>query len=442
MNDAAIQVEDLGKRYRIGLAGNRPTNFREAVLSFAGSPFRYLNQMLREPSQAEILWALRNVSFQVRRGETIGIIGRNGSGKSTLLKILARITDPTEGRAEIRGRVGSLLEIGTGFHPELTGRENIYLSGAILGMNKAEIDRKFDAIVAFAETARFLDTPVKRYSSGMYVRLGFSVAAHLEPDVLLVDEVMAVGDTAFQQKCLKKIQDLARQGTTSLFVSHNMPVVGALAGRCVYLQSGAIVFDGDVSTAIGLYLTDTLKEAEGETGPAGSDGTREEKAEVGHSFSIVAADPDGQSSVNQGDDLHISIRYRAVLPPEHVHFHLNIWTEQGVLVTCADSRMVEKDGFPAGEEGTVTCVLRSLNLSSGRYVIRGLMVDPSTDCALAVFGWEDKRVCAFFVKPKAVNMTTGMVWVPTCSDFGVVQLPFRWHHGEETLGVGMMRGEP
>jgi hypothetical protein len=256
-----------------------------------------------------------------------------------------------------------------------------------------------------------------------------------------VDEVMAVGDTAFQQRCLKKIQDLARQGTTSVFVSHNMSVVGALARRCIYLRSGSMMYEGDVSVAIGMYLNDTLSETREEAKTDDSRGMQAEKTEGGYFFSISASGANGQSSVNQGEDLLITIRYRSVQPPERVHFHLNIWTESGVLVTCADSRMAEKDGFPAGKEGTVVCVLRSLALMSGRYVIRGLMVDPSTDWALALFGWEDGRVCAFFVKPEALNMATGTVWVPTCSDFGVVRLPFQWHYGEERIGEGMTRGD-
>jgi lipopolysaccharide transport system ATP-binding protein len=220
MSEIAIRVEKLSKRYQIGVAQQRHDTLRDAL----GANLARLRPTRRAPRaarHADEFWALRDVSFEVKRGEVVGIIGRNGAGKSTLLKILSRITEPTSGQAQIHGRVGSLLEVGTGFHPELTGRENIYLNGAILGMRRFEIERKFDEIVAFAEIERFLDTPVKRYSSGMYVRLAFAVAAHLEPEILLVDEVLAVGDAAFQKKCLGKMGDVAKEGRTVLFVSHS-----------------------------------------------------------------------------------------------------------------------------------------------------------------------------------------------------------------------------
>jgi lipopolysaccharide transport system ATP-binding protein len=254
MSDIAIRVTNLSKLYRIGVAERQPQSLGVLARGLFSSPFAYLQRMLRPPTEQETLWALRDVSFEVKRGEVVGIIGRNGAGKSTLLKILSRITEPTEGRAEIHGRVGSLLEVGTGFHPELTGRENIYLNGAILGMKRAEIDRKFDEIVAFAEIERFLDTPVKRYSSGMYVRLAFAVAAHLEPEILLVDEVLAVGDASFQKKCLNKMQDVGQEGRTVLFVSHNMPAITRLCPRTVLLENGKVVQDGPSQRAISIYL--------------------------------------------------------------------------------------------------------------------------------------------------------------------------------------------
>jgi lipopolysaccharide transport system ATP-binding protein len=216
MTDTVIRVERLGKRYRIGQREKQAETLRETLWAAARSPFQYLLTVSRPPSEAETLWSLRDISFEVKRGEVLGIIGRNGSGKSTLLKILSHITEPTQGRAVIKGRVGSLLEVGTGFHPELTGRENIYLNGAVLGMKRREIDQKFDEIVEFAEIGKLIDTPVKRYSSGMYVRLGFSVAAHLEPEILLVDEVLAVGDAAFQRRSLGRMDRLANSGRTVL----------------------------------------------------------------------------------------------------------------------------------------------------------------------------------------------------------------------------------
>ena len=233
-----ISVERLGKAYRLGQAAGKHQTFRDALVGMAKSPFRRLRERSTSANGADAFWALRDVSFDVNRGEVIGLVGRNGAGKSTLLKVLSRITEPTEGRAVLRGRVASLLEVGTGFHPELSGRENIYLNGAILGMSRQEIARKFDAIVDFAEVAKFLDTPVKHYSSGMYVRLAFAVAAHLDPEILIVDEVLAVGDASFQKKCLGKMGDVKRQGRTVLFVSHNMDAVTALCTHVVVVNAG------------------------------------------------------------------------------------------------------------------------------------------------------------------------------------------------------------
>ncbi len=236
MNDLAVCVRDLGKRYRIGAMPSGYATLRDSIAAAA----RRIRS--RQPIEAaETIWALRHVSFDVRQGQVLGIIGRNGAGKSTLLKLLARVTDPTEGTAEIRGRIGSLLEVGTGFHPELSGRENIYLNGAILGMKRNEIARKFDEIVDFAEVERFIDTPVKRYSSGMYLRLAFAVAAHLEPEILVVDEVLAVGDAEFQRKCLGKMSDVAHEGRTVLFVSHNMSAVLRLTEETLVIDAGALV---------------------------------------------------------------------------------------------------------------------------------------------------------------------------------------------------------
>jgi len=254
MPTPVITVENLGKRYRIGLAQKRSQTFAGAFRRAAGGPFRYLGSRLRKAREEETLWALRNVSFDVQQGEVLGIIGRNGAGKSTLLKILSRITDPTEGRATIHGRVNSLLEVGTGFHKELTGRENIYMNAALHGMKHAEIGRRFDEIVEFAEIGKFLDTPVKRYSSGMYTRLAFAVAAHLEPEILIVDEVLAVGDIEFQKKCLGKMQDVAGEGRTILFVSHNMAAINSLCGRCLYMRAGGVVVDGVTTDVLRAYL--------------------------------------------------------------------------------------------------------------------------------------------------------------------------------------------
>jgi len=259
MNDIAIRVENLSKRYRINLVRQRYRTLRDEIADSVRSLFRRNG---RNHQELDTFWALKDVSFDVKQGEVMGIIGRNGAGKSTLLKILSRVTEPTEGRAKIRGRVGSLLEVGTGFHGELSGRENIYLNGAILGMKKAEIDRKFDEIVAFSEVENFIDTPVKRYSSGMHVRLAFAVAAHLEPEIVIVDEVLAVGDVAFQRKCLSKMEDVARGGRTVLFVSHNMMTVQVLCNRGILMVNGKVTVDGNVTDVVSSYLR-TLEQTAG-----------------------------------------------------------------------------------------------------------------------------------------------------------------------------------
>ena len=269
MSDTIIQVENLGKKYIIGHQSegrSRYVALRDVMADGARSIWNRLNPLAQnskfkiQNANREEFWALKDVSFEVKQGEVIGIIGRNGAGKSTLLKILSRITEPTEGRVKIRGRVASLLEVGTGFHPELTGRENIYLNGAILGMTRAEIQRKFDEIVDFAEVEKFLDTPVKHYSSGMYVRLAFAVAAHLEPEILVVDEVLAVGDAAFQKKCLGKMGDVAtREGRTVLFVSHNMAAVSNLCEKSIWIDTGKIVLKGETENIISTYI---LKDTE------------------------------------------------------------------------------------------------------------------------------------------------------------------------------------
>jgi lipopolysaccharide transport system ATP-binding protein len=257
MTDIAIRTEGLSKRYRLG-AKHRPyKTLRDTLTSMASAPLRYFSrQPDRGPARStrpEYIWAVKDVSFEVKRGDIVGIIGRNGAGKSTLLKILSRITEPTAGSADLRGRIGSLLEVGTGFHPELTGRENIFLNGAILGMKKAELDRKFDEIVSFAEVETFIDTPVKYYSSGMFLRLAFAVAAHLEPKILLVDEVLAVGDALFQKKCLGKMGEVAKEGRTVLFVSHNMGAIRSLCNRGIVLNDGGVLHNGDVSKSIEEY---------------------------------------------------------------------------------------------------------------------------------------------------------------------------------------------
>ena len=247
-----IRVENLSKRYFLNKTNKSPDTIRDSLAEIVRAPFGRLSG--RPTSSTETLWALRDINLEVKPGEIVGIIGRNGAGKSTLLKILSRITEPTTGRIELYGRVGSLLEVGTGFHPELTGRENIFLNSVILGMSRKDIKKHFDEIVAFAEIEKFLDTPVKRYSSGMYVRLAFAVAAHMNPEILIVDEVLAVGDLAFQNKCLGKMEDVSLTGRTVLFVSHNMPAITRLCSRAVLLEGGSLMQEGSTADVISTYV--------------------------------------------------------------------------------------------------------------------------------------------------------------------------------------------
>jgi lipopolysaccharide transport system ATP-binding protein len=263
MSDIAIKVENLSKQYHIGKQQDKYGTLRDTLVDVFTAPFRRAGKLLRGQATGaaeldEIIWALDKVSLEVKRGEVVGLIGRNGAGKSTLLKILSRITEPTTGTADIYGRVGSLLEVGTGFHQELTGRENIYLNGAILGMTRAEIERKYDEIVAFSEVEKFIDTPVKHYSSGMAMRLAFAVAAHLEPEILLVDEVLAVGDARFQKKCLNKMQDVGQQGRTVVFVSHRMAAITHLCDRAILLDGGKVLEDGPSDRVVATYLSSGL----------------------------------------------------------------------------------------------------------------------------------------------------------------------------------------
>ncbi len=246
-----IRVQNVSKQYHLGVTQSSYDTLRDTLAATVRAPFR---RGKKGTEKAQSIWALRDVSFEVAPGEVVGIIGRNGAGKSTLLKVLSRITEPTSGRVELYGRVGSLLEVGTGFHPELTGRENIFLNGVIMGMKREEIERKFDEIVAFAEISKFLDTPVKRYSSGMYIRLAFAVAAHLEPEILIVDEVLAVGDVRFQRKCLDKMQDVSRLGRTVIFVSHNMAAVTRLCQRAIFMEEGTVLLDSTPSQVVSNYL--------------------------------------------------------------------------------------------------------------------------------------------------------------------------------------------
>lgn len=344
MSKLVIRVEGLSKRYRIGKR-KEIANRQDSIYHNLTSPFQYLIDSLRPPSEDEILWALRDVTFDVFKGEVIGIIGRNGAGKSTLLKLLSRITEPTRGSALLLGRVGSLLEVGTGFHPELTGRENIYLSGAVLGMKRAEIDRKFDEIVAFAETEKFLDTPVKRYSSGMYVRLAFAVAAHLDPEILVVDEVLAVGDAAFQKKCLGKMGDVATQGRTVLFVSHNMVAIQNLCDRVIWLQNGGIMEHGPTPQVISHYLQVSLSNVTEQRWDDIMNAPGNDKVRL-HRVSMRPINPDGSNLITMKSPLELVVEYWNMIPDSLLHLSLHFYNEQQIIAfttTSIDSQHDAQD---------------------------------------------------------------------------------------------------
>jgi lipopolysaccharide transport system ATP-binding protein len=368
MSSIAIRVQDLGKEYRIGVRAGKYKTLRESLASFASSPLRLLG---RGKKADERIWALRDVTFAVGQGEVVGIIGRNGAGKSTLLKILARITEPTCGLAEIHGRVGSLLEVGTGFHPELTGRENIFLNGAILGMRRAEIARKFDEIVAFSEVETFIDTPVKRYSSGMYLRLAFAVAAHLEPEILLVDEVLAVGDAEFQKKCLGKMGDVAREGRTVIFVSHNMPAVQALCSRAILLRHGGIVLDGDISDVLREYLGylhETAVDAFGNNPERSGDGAIRLTG-----ARLLDDQQQPASRLVAGRPVTLEFSYENRIGADRLYVFLGIVNHLGVVVTHLSTDIAGFVVTGLGPRGVVTCRIPKLALPRGEYRVQAIL---------------------------------------------------------------------
>jgi lipopolysaccharide transport system ATP-binding protein len=331
----AIRVVDLSKRYQIGLRETTNGSFREMLVMLAKSPMRRLRHLSGSADDGWF-WALRHVAFDVQQGEVMAVIGRNGAGKSTLLKILSRITEPTAGRIELRGRVASLLEVGTGFHPDLTGRENIFLNGAILGMRRAEIRRKFDAIVEFAEVARFIDTPVKHYSSGMYLRLAFSVAAHLDGEILVVDEVLAVGDVAFQQKCLGKLQDVSRGGRTVLFISHNMGAVSRLCSRAIVLDRGRPEFDGPAQEAVRWYLAHNLDDA---AASWDLDALPRSNQDIGGEARLIRASaaPSASGAFVFGEPMRFRVALTSKVPLADLACVLNIDDSSGTRVVSFDS---------------------------------------------------------------------------------------------------------
>lgn len=366
----AIRMEGLGKRYRIGGKRQDYRTLRDALVSAATVPLRAarLNRHRAKAGQ-DFIWSLKELSLDIRQGEVVGIIGRNGAGKSTLLKILSRITEPTEGWADVAGRVGALLEVGTGFHPELTGRENIYLNGAILGMRRAEIRSKFDDIVDFAEVERFIDTPVKHYSSGMYVRLAFAVAAHLEPEILLVDEVLAVGDAAFQKKCLGRMGTVSKQGRTILFVSHNMAAISGFCSSAVMLEQGRVVAAGATDEVVGQYLkttqvTSALSLAE-RTDRRGDGSFR--------FLSLKVADGAGEAleTILAGQRIRFIMRYATSTgkPLRNTTVSLAIFTSWGQLATNLWTEYTGDSFEVLPPEGSIACEIPSFPLVPGSYSV-------------------------------------------------------------------------
>jgi len=360
-----IRAENLGKKYIIGHQKQRyDDSLRDAMTHTARGLWQRIRHPLspnRESVDLEELWALKDINFEVQEGERIGIIGRNGAGKSTLLKILSRITEPTTGKVRIRGRVSSLLEVGTGFHPELTGRENIFLNGAILGMTRQEIKRKFDEIVEFAEMEKFLDTPVKRYSSGMYVRLAFAVAAHLEPEILIVDEVLAVGDAAFQKKCLGKMENVTKEGRTVLFVSHNMAAVQSLCERACLLDSGKMIREGSVQEVVRQYLQSVTST---EVIPIDRRKDRSGDGSV-RAVSLRIESADHDKVIRSSSRLKITIIYRSKEPIRYPKFLVGIYdyTNTGIFLLDSDAVGGLSEVLPP--EGSVTCVTEAINLTAG-----------------------------------------------------------------------------
>jgi len=370
MSAPAIRVEGLGKRYRLGEQRSFGS-LREALVG----RLRSLGRPREDPEKASI-WALRDVSFEIAPGEAVGIIGRNGAGKTTLLKLLSRITEPTTGRAEIRGRVGSLLEVGTGFHPELTGRENIALNGAILGMRRAEIAAKFDEIVSFAEVERFIDTPVKRYSSGMYLRLAFAVAAHLETEILLVDEVLAVGDLAFQRKCLGKMGDVAHRGRTVLFVSHNMVAIQGLCDRALWIDSGRIAGDGAAQSVVREY-TRSLTTPENRRSWATLDEAPGNEAVRLRSVVVAAAAANPEpEQITVRSPVDLSFEYRTIEPDLCLNLSFELIDQHGLTVfssTSVNEPSWHGRPFPRGVYRTV-CRIPGDLLNQGQYRINLFLV--------------------------------------------------------------------
>lgn len=373
-----IKVHNVGKRYKIGERENYVA-LRDVLMNILRAPFTWLSSKKKQSTEKNEFWALKDISFSVKKGEVLGIIGRNGAGKSTLLKVLSQITPPTTGDITLRGRVGSLLEVGTGFHPELTGRENIYLNGAILGMSKKEIEDKFDEIVAFSGVETFLDTPVKRYSSGMYVRLAFSVAAHLDPEILVVDEVLAVGDTEFQKKCLGKMEDVTKQdGRTVLFVSHNMDSIRKLCTRTIVLDKGEIVFDGDTHAALSVYnnisISKSIQFNQGEYG----EHRRGSGTLSFTNISILDAENNERSVFEVGESVRFNLAYKTKEEVQGLHVAVCLFSNKARDVLLTDARYQITEGVVTkGASGEVTVEIDLTTIRPGEYSLYFWLGDTS-----------------------------------------------------------------
>jgi lipopolysaccharide transport system ATP-binding protein len=374
-----IKIDHVSKRYQLGARENY-SMLRDRIMRGLTAPARIAVSLLRDgvkpSSPRPEIWALKDISLEIEPGEVLGVIGRNGAGKSTLLKILSKITEPSAGRVELYGRVGSLLEVGTGFHGELTGRENIFLSGAILGMRRVEIERKFDEIVNFAEVEEFIDTPVKFYSSGMYTRLAFAVAAHLEPEILLVDEVLAVGDIAFQKKCLGKMSDVARHGRTVLFVSHNMPSIESLCSRCLLFRNGVLEADGKVHDLLMRYMTTELQSDADTRLLTDHPGRRVGSRAVMTKVMLSEGQAGPGAALRMGADLRVSVAFNFEAMSFLPALTLTIKNMHGLPIIRADNQQIASVSFEQRRSaGTITCTFENLPLLPGRYVIDLMLSD-------------------------------------------------------------------
>jgi lipopolysaccharide transport system ATP-binding protein len=406
MTDLAIRVENLGKEYRIGTQIDSYPTLRDTLMDVVKWPVRMLRHGYS--SSVESIWALREISFDVRQGELLGVIGRNGAGKSTLLKILSRVTEPSEGYAEIHGRVGSLLEVGTGFHPELTGRENIFLNGAILGMKRGEIESKFDEIVDFSGVEKFIDTPVKRYSSGMYLRLAFAVAAHMEPEILVVDEVLAVGDAEFQRKCLGKMGDIAQEGRTVLFVSHNMSAIQRLTKEAIVLEKGKMILRAPSAQAVDYYLSSGFAQTGERTWMADEVPT---DASPFHPMALRVRSLQGKvvDTVRSTEPVTIDFEYRLSAPVSDLRVGIYLLNTHGEHIFTSfdtdDQSQYERYGVRPAGSYLSRCTLPADYLNEGRYI---LGVNASVFRMRRFF--QDEHALAFAVDSTGAP---GMQWLET-----------------------------